>query len=265
MQVDLISGAAILLIVFLFTLWAFQFQQRRGRFPSGPRPWLFLGNLLQKDIFPLYKTYSKLSKKYGPVFSIWLGTKPMIVICGYEAVKDALVTHSKEFGGRPPVPNLDQVTKGYGLISEHAKWKILRHFTLITLRNFGMGKRSMCERISEVAHCLVEKIATFEGQQFDIVLPIRAASSNVLCFVVFGNQLTYEGKTFSELLAILEAFSELFLTVPGLGTTVLPLGISVHFDPLFWEDPEQFDPAHFLDKKGKFQKKDACLPFSAGN
>ncbi|KAK9406798.1 Cyp2c11: Cytochrome protein, partial [Crotalus adamanteus] len=48
------------------------------------------------------------------------------------------------------------------------------------------------------------------------------------------------------------------------GTTVLPLGISIHFDPLFWEDPEQFDPAHFLDKKGKFQKKDAYLPFSAG-
>ncbi|KAK9406796.1 CYP2B4: Cytochrome protein [Crotalus adamanteus] len=67
MQVDLISGAAILLIVFLFTLWAFQFQQRRGRFPPGPRPWLFLGNLLQKDIFPLYKTYSKVRQSL-----IWL-------------------------------------------------------------------------------------------------------------------------------------------------------------------------------------------------
>ncbi|KAM6474005.1 cytochrome P450 2C31-like [Liasis olivaceus] len=48
------------------------------------------------------------------------------------------------------------------------------------------------------------------------------------------------------------------------GTVVLPLWVSVHFDPLSWEDPEKFDPGHFLNEKGEFQKKDAFLPFSAG-
>lgn len=57
----------------------------------------------------------------------------------------------------------------------------------------------------------------------------------------------------------------LYLLVSLKGTTVLPLWASVHFDPLCWENPKTFDPAHFLDKNGEFQKKDAYFPFSAGN
>ncbi|KAG8128936.1 hypothetical protein E2320_015802 [Naja naja] len=164
----------------------------------------------------------QLSKKYGPVFTIWIGTKPMVVICGYEAVKNALVIHSEEFGGRPPVPVLHQVTKGNGLISESKKWKIMRRFILTTLRNFGMGRKSMAERISEEADRLVKKITTFEGQPFDIVPPITSMVSNVFCSVIFGNQLSYEGKTFSELLEILEAFTGFFGSPLGMVYSALP-------------------------------------------
>uniref|UniRef100_A0A8C5RJU1 Cytochrome P450 n=1 Tax=Laticauda laticaudata TaxID=8630 RepID=A0A8C5RJU1_LATLA len=431
MQVDLIPGAIILFIVFLLIFWVFRFQQERARFPPGPTPWFFLGNLLQKDALPLYKTYPKLAKKYGPVFTIWLGPKPLVVVCGYEAVKDALITHSEEFGGRSPVPILDEVTKGYGIIGEDERWKILRRFTLTTLRNFGMGKKSMAERMSEEAHCLVEKISSFEGQPFDVIPTIAAAVSNVMCAVIFGKRFSYDDKIFTETLEILKGFIGFFLSAPGMvysamprlmkflpgphnravtdctkicdyirtrvdshkktldpdnprdfidcfliklekeqnsnvicmedlvmtvfelliagtdstanaisygiillarfpeiqakmqqeiddvvgpnrqptmedkvklsytnafahemlrfqpgssenfprtttqnvifkghfipqGTTVLPLWASVHFDPLCWDNPRTFDPAHFLNKNGEFQKKDAYLPFSAG-
>lgn len=50
-----------------------------------------------------------------------------------------------------------------GLISKHEKLKIVHRFTISTLRNFGMGKKLMSEWISEEAHYLVEKIASFEG------------------------------------------------------------------------------------------------------
>ncbi|XP_071390634.1 cytochrome P450 2K1-like [Centroberyx affinis] len=48
------------------------------------------------------------------------------------------------------------------------------------------------------------------------------------------------------------------------GTTVYPLLTSVLYDETEWESPHTFNPAHFLDKDGKFVKKDAFLPFSAG-
>ncbi|KAF1376953.1 hypothetical protein PFLUV_G00216860 [Perca fluviatilis] len=48
------------------------------------------------------------------------------------------------------------------------------------------------------------------------------------------------------------------------GTTVYPLLTSVLYDESEWERPHSFYPAHFLDKDGKFFKREAFMPFSAG-
>ncbi|XP_047442829.1 uncharacterized protein LOC125009169 [Mugil cephalus] len=48
------------------------------------------------------------------------------------------------------------------------------------------------------------------------------------------------------------------------GTALMPILTSVLFDKTEWETPDDFNPKHFLDAQGKFVKKDAFLPFSAG-
>uniref|UniRef100_A0A3P8Y7I5 unspecific monooxygenase n=1 Tax=Esox lucius TaxID=8010 RepID=A0A3P8Y7I5_ESOLU len=48
------------------------------------------------------------------------------------------------------------------------------------------------------------------------------------------------------------------------GTYVIPLLASVLMDESEWETPHAFNPAHFLNEKGQFVKRDAFMPFSAG-
>uniref|UniRef100_A0A3P8Y4P1 unspecific monooxygenase n=1 Tax=Esox lucius TaxID=8010 RepID=A0A3P8Y4P1_ESOLU len=48
------------------------------------------------------------------------------------------------------------------------------------------------------------------------------------------------------------------------GTDVIPLLTSVLQDENEWETPHTFNPAHFLNEKGQFVKRDAFIPFSAG-
>ncbi|CAJ0929819.1 unnamed protein product [Ranitomeya imitator] len=58
----------------------------------------------------------KLSKKYGvpPCTTLQIGVEKVVVICGYEAVKDALVNHADEFSGRPKDAYFEEVYRGHG-------------------------------------------------------------------------------------------------------------------------------------------------------
>ncbi|AWP11013.1 putative cytochrome P450 2J6-like [Scophthalmus maximus] len=52
-------------------------------------------------------------------------------------------------------------------------------------------------------------------------------------------------------------------TVPK-GVTIIPNLTSVLFEKTQWETPHVFNPGHFLNQEGKFVKRDAFVPFSAG-
>ncbi|NXX96256.1 CP2C1 protein, partial [Centropus bengalensis] len=155
----------------------------------------------------------QLSSTYGPVFTVWLGLKPAVVLCGYEVVKDALLGHSEEFGGRPKIPLWMRLSEDYGFVSNNEKkWRELRRFTLSTLRDFGMGKSSMSQRVQQEAQHLVEMLAKFEGNTFEPMKTFRLAVANVICSVVFGSRYSYSDTTFLDLLNVIGNYISFFLS-----------------------------------------------------
>ncbi|XP_032995426.1 cytochrome P450 2C20-like isoform X1 [Lacerta agilis] len=219
------GAEALLLLCLLFALLlvSLKMYKKKAQLPPGPTPWFLLGNLLQKDVLPLSKNYAKLFEKWGPIFTVWMGPKPMVVLCGYEVVKDALLDHAEEFSGRPVLPFSDAVNRYKGLSSRSLKrWRELRRFILTTLRDFGMGKKTMSKRVQEEALCLVEAMATTKGQAFDLRKYTRIAISNVICSVVFGSRFEYKDQVLQEMLRIIEDFVSYLVSYMGQIYNVFP-------------------------------------------
>uniref|UniRef100_A0ACB8GFA6 Uncharacterized protein n=1 Tax=Sphaerodactylus townsendi TaxID=933632 RepID=A0ACB8GFA6_9SAUR len=162
---DPISLFLLFVLTMAFFLKAGSFWSTRRRdLPPGPRPWPLIGNLHLVDLKRPYRTMSELSKRYGPVFSFQLGFQKMVVLTGYETVKEALVNQADAFGERAVIPMFEDISEGYGVVMSHGEnWKVMRRFMLATLRDYGMGKRTIEDKITEECHFLIRKFESYKG------------------------------------------------------------------------------------------------------
>ncbi|NXJ01557.1 CP2H2 protein, partial [Psophia crepitans] len=165
--------------------------------PPGPITLPIIGSLLQLNLRNLPESLKKLSEKYGPVFTIHLGPQKVVVLYGYDVVKEALIDQADDFSGRGNLPLLKKLFKGTGIVTSNGEtWKQLRRFALTTLRDFGMGKKSIEERIQEEARFLVERIRNTHERPFNPGNFLVHAVSNIICSIVFGDRFDYEDKKF---------------------------------------------------------------------
>ncbi|KAM5163933.1 cytochrome P450 2K4-like [Mantella aurantiaca] len=179
-------------------------------FPPGPKGWPIIGNLHILNLKRPQETFIQLSKKFGSVFSIQIGTKKAVVLCGYKAVKDALITHAEEFAERPEIPIFQLYLKGYGvLFSRGDNWKAMRRFTLSTLRDFGMGKTSLEEKIHEECDALINKFKSFKGKPFNNAMIMNSAVANIIVSIILGHRYDLEDPTFKRLMSLIMENSKL--------------------------------------------------------
>ncbi|XP_042299556.1 cytochrome P450 2C42-like isoform X2 [Sceloporus undulatus] len=141
------------------------------------------------------------------------GSQPVVVLCGPKAIKEALIDNAEAFGGRGPMLALGDNIVKYGMITTNGeRWRQLRRFAFSTLRNFGMGKKSIEERIQEEAQFLVEALEKTRGHPFDPTTHLNQAVANIICSVVFGNRFEYEDEKFTALLNLISQALQLFLS-----------------------------------------------------
>ncbi|NWI68606.1 CP2DH protein, partial [Todus mexicanus] len=231
----------------------------------------------------------QLHKKYGNIFSLQNCWTNVVVLNGYKTVKEALVHKSEDFADRPYFPMYEHV--GYGKKSEGKDpdiscspvipgivvaryghiWKEIRRFTLSTLRNFGMGKKSLEERVAEEAGFLCSAVKSEEGRPFDLRFLVHNAVCNVICTTVYGDRFDYGDETFKKLLSLFEnSLKEesgflpqllnvvpILLRLPGVPQTVFQAQKAYmdYIDVLIEKHMKTWDPAHIRDFTDAFLKE----------
>ncbi|KAH6835547.1 hypothetical protein C2S53_017182 [Perilla frutescens var. hirtella] len=88
-------AGAVLLILMSFILSS----RPRRKLPPGPYPLPIIGNMLQLDR-KIHYSFTKLSKQYGPLMSIHLGSLYSVVVSSPEMAKEILQKHGQVFSGR---------------------------------------------------------------------------------------------------------------------------------------------------------------------
>ncbi|KAM8999286.1 cytochrome P450 2J2 [Sarcophilus harrisii] len=209
------EGASLqnLLLLSAIVLILTHYLQRRKKhlnYPPGPLGLPLLGNFLQMDLKKPQITIQKFVKKYGNIFCTHVGSQSFITITGLPLIKEVLVNQGEEFIDRPKFPIHLHILTSSGLIMSNGQvWKQQRRFALMTLRNFGLGKKTLEDRIRVEAKYLTEAIREEKGQPFDPHFAINNAVSNIICSVTFGHRFEYHDSQFRELLKTMDNIMKL--------------------------------------------------------
>ncbi|KAM9316379.1 uncharacterized protein PAF06_007389 [Gastrophryne carolinensis] len=194
---------SVVVILFFATMYNNQKQDKYKNFPPGPKPLPIIGNVLKLNMNKPHKTFIELSKTYGSILSVQIGMEKMVVLCGYDTIKDALINHAEEFSDRPETPLFAKTTKGHGLIfSNGENWKVMRRFALSTLRDFGMGKKSIEDKIIEETGFLIETFRSYSGKPFNNQTIINAAVANIIVAILLSRRFEYEDPTIKKLMSL---------------------------------------------------------------
>ncbi|KAI6197647.1 hypothetical protein M3Y94_01249600 [Aphelenchoides besseyi] len=192
----------LLLFVSLFVLFlVHQFWYRRRHLPDGPIPLPGVGNLLAFYSKPRWEPILlKWRQKYGPLYTLWTGGRPAITVNTYDAAQKLFVQQGDAFADRGMPVKALILTRGgpYGIVfNSGSVWSDQRRFALHTLRNFGLGKNQMQERILEEVAYVIENISSDVAtgtDEIDAYKHTDLAVGSVLNSVLCGYRFTANDK-----------------------------------------------------------------------
>ncbi|XP_054839126.1 cytochrome P450 2C3-like isoform X2 [Eublepharis macularius] len=250
-----IRAVLIAVLVCLLILLFLKLLQSWKKYPPGPPMLLSAVKIVQCGFRIHPDILVETAKQYGSIFTIWGASQPLVILSGFEAVKEGLIKHSEIFSGRPVTPFYKAIAKEKGIVfSNGHTWKQQRKFGLVTLRKLGLGKKGVENQIQEEAQQLVETFA-------------RAKVSNVICALVFGHRYSVDDEEFLKLIKAIENgvkfggtfFHLLYEVIPGImkyiswpyktvfGAADVVLSHARKETENHRKQPAQHDPRDFID------------------
>nr|XP_016851793.1 PREDICTED: cytochrome P450 2J2 isoform X1 [Anolis carolinensis] len=213
-----------LLVCLIFLHYVKQLWSRRN-YPPGPLQLPIIGGIWLIGAGVSHDIFIKLAKRYGNIYTVWLGQKPIVVLSGYQAVKEAMIDRKDDFTDRPVAAVIKTALENLGLgiiFSSGDVWKQHRQFALVTLRKMGMGRQHLEILVEAEAGYLVEYFASTKGQPFEPFLPITNAVSNVINGIAFGSRYSIDDEVFQQRLENIDFITKYGTSITAIFYETLP-------------------------------------------
>ncbi|XP_050416707.1 cytochrome P450 2U1 [Patella vulgata] len=202
----LIATITLLVVAYIFSM------KERAGIPPGPRFLPIVGNILNMRgayVGKRYKYFEELKEKYGDIFRIYLGPKLVVVLNSFQTVNEVFVKQKETFAARPTEQlwGINLATKnGRGIIwSNGDEWKTVRRTSLHALRDLGVGKSSIEEKLKEEVCALLDALSDIEGEPVCVHKYLMKATTNIICGIAFGTRFDYNNTEFLNVIAFVDS------------------------------------------------------------
>lgn len=137
------------------------------------------------------KAFTRWREQYGNLLTIWFGGTPMIVVNDAPTIFETFLKDGEAYAGRFITSSFASIRGGInGVIQTDGDlWKEHRRFTLHVLRDFGLGKNLMQERVLGEVTALISDVKEDlkNGKKvISIQNEIDRAVGNIINMLTFG-------------------------------------------------------------------------------
>lgn len=214
----LVAMTTVCLVYLMLKLLRTEIPEGLKQLP-GPKPLPIIGNVLEVGRNP-YLSLTAMSERYGDVFQIQIGMRPVVVLSGSETVRQALIKQGDEFAGRPDLYSFRFIGDGKSLAfssDQVGVWRARRKLAYSALRSFssleGKNPEYSCvleEHISKEGEYLIKqlnKVMEADGS-FDPFRYIVVSVANVICGMCFGRRYDHNDQELVSLVNLSDEFGQ---------------------------------------------------------
>jgi cytochrome P450 len=193
----------------------------------------------------LHVFFAEKTKQYGTVFSFRAGSRYTVVVNGYNAIREALVTKSLAFAGRGQLFTdkhaWNPEERGISLRQYGEQQTKNRTYSLAILKQFGYGDRAVVQRIIHTeAEELVKYIHNKNGASWNPTHTLELIALNVIHKMMFARRLEYGDPSAAYITSTVRKLVDSFIPI----LEVFPLIAKI---PTFskWLDEQRHDGKNF--------------------
>ncbi|CAH1775797.1 unnamed protein product [Owenia fusiformis] len=192
------TASLVILLILLMTWW--YMKPSPYKFPPG-RPCLpIFGNFSLFDLnADLPEMFLQISREYNSSAVVsWVFSFCTVIVNKYEDARELFM--SDIFMNKIESSASKHVFRGI-VGAQGDRHKEQRRFTLSTLRDFGLGKNKVVEKIHEELEKLVEELENTNDLSIEMNCSsiFNTAVANIICSMVFGHRFEYNDPTFKRM------------------------------------------------------------------